>query len=46
PLINGFGRLRVGDSTWRVQVSEDLPAGTWVGVYVTEGITLRALHRR
>ncbi|OIV46300.1 hypothetical protein BK025_12625 [Sodalis sp. TME1] len=41
PLINGFGRLRVGDSTWRVQASEDLPAGTWVEVYATEGITLR-----
>ncbi|WP_424141140.1 NfeD family protein [Sodalis glossinidius] len=41
PLSNGFGRLRVGDSTWRIQASEDLPAVTWVEVYATEGITLR-----
>ncbi|WP_074012006.1 NfeD family protein [Candidatus Sodalis sp. SoCistrobi] len=41
PVSNGFGRLRVGDSTWRVQADEDLPAGTWVEVYATEGITLR-----
>ncbi|AVQ86090.1 MULTISPECIES: NfeD family protein [Plesiomonas] len=37
---NGVGRLNLGDTTWRVQVEQDLPAGTAVEVVDVQGITL------
>lgn len=40
PLVDGQGRMKVGDSTWKV-VGEDLPAGTRVRVVAVEGISLR-----
>ncbi|PKH21409.1 hypothetical protein CIG19_16535 [Enterobacterales bacterium CwR94] len=46
PLQNGIGHVRVGDSSWRVQASEDLPAGTAVTVVAIEGITLQVEPRR
>lgn len=39
-LVNGRGRLRVGDSAWPVSAGEDLPAGTRIEVIAVEGITL------
>lgn len=41
PLVDGLGRLRLGDSSWRVASESDLAAGTRVEVVAVEGITLR-----
>ncbi|KHT19610.1 NfeD family protein [Pectobacterium carotovorum] len=40
PVINGFGRVNIGDSSWRVKSERDLPAGTQVEVIAIDGITL------
>ena len=40
PLKAGIGHVRIGDSSWRVQAREDLPAGTPVVVTGVSGITL------
>nr|WP_193747076.1 NfeD family protein [Dickeya sp. NCPPB 3274] len=45
PLVNGFGRVNIGDSSWRVQAEQDLPAGTVVEIIAVEGITLRVKPR-
>lgn len=39
-LKDGVGHVRIGDSSWRVQAQEDLPAGTPVIVTGVSGITL------
>ena len=39
-LKDGFGHVRIGDSSWRVQANEDLPAGSPVIVTGVVGITL------
>ncbi|AJC65543.1 MULTISPECIES: NfeD family protein [Dickeya] len=41
PLVNGFGRVSIGDSSWRIQAEQDLPAGTVVEITAVEGITLQ-----
>ncbi|MGE9551792.1 NfeD family protein [Erwinia amylovora] len=43
-LVDGFGHVRIGDSSWRVQAAEDFPAGTHVTVVAVEGITLRIIR--
>lgn len=47
PMHNGMGRINIGDSSWRAQAGEDLPAGTEVEVVAVEGVTLviRAISR-
>ncbi|MCG7387878.1 MAG: NfeD family protein [Pantoea sp.] len=45
PLINGIGHVKLGDSSWRVQADQDLPAGTQVIVTGVEGITLHITPR-
>ncbi|WP_174866106.1 NfeD family protein [Pectobacterium polaris] len=40
PVINGFGRVNIGDSSWRVKSEQDLPVGTQVEVVAIDGITL------
>ncbi|BEM81094.1 NfeD family protein [Serratia marcescens] len=40
PMHNGMGRINIGDSSWRAQAAEDLPAGTEVEVVAVEGVTL------
>lgn len=40
PLENGVGRVKLGDTVWRV-VGPDLPAGARVKVVDTEGGTLK-----
>ncbi|WJY17272.1 NfeD family protein [Pectobacteriaceae bacterium CE90] len=40
PVVDGFSRVRIGDSTWRVTTRQDLAAGTVVEVIAVEGITL------
>lgn len=40
PIVNGAGRVRVGDSTWGVS-GADTPSGTRVRVVSVDGSTLR-----
>ncbi|NIF23090.1 NfeD family protein [Candidatus Pantoea multigeneris] len=42
-LVNGIGHVRIGDSSWRVQATTSLPAGTEVMVTGIDGITLRII---
>ncbi|MEW5291155.1 NfeD family protein [Erwinia papayae] len=44
PLVDGFGHVKIGDSSWRVQAAEDYPAGTQVVVVAVEGITLQIIR--
>lgn len=44
-LVNGFGHVRIGDGNWRVQATEDLPAGCDIVVVAVEGITLQVSRR-
>ena len=39
PIENGFGKVRVGDSLWRVR-GDDAAAGTRVRVTATDGVIL------
>ncbi|NNU62010.1 NfeD family protein [Ochrobactrum soli] len=39
PIINGRGRIRINDTTWRVK-GPDLPAGTEVRVVAFDAVTL------
>ena len=36
PIVSGVGRVRLGDTTWRVQ-GPDLPAGTAVRIAASNG---------
>lgn len=40
PIVNGRGKIRVDDSTWRVE-GEDCPAGAKVRVTDAEGVILK-----
>lgn len=40
PIVNGTGRLKVGDSVWSVE-GPDLPAGSRVKVTEVDGATLK-----
>ncbi len=40
PIHNGFGRVKIGDSTWRVESKDDLPIGTCVEVIAIKSNTL------
>ncbi len=39
PIVNGHGKVKVGDTIWRVQ-GKDLPEGSKVKVIATDGVTL------
>lgn len=39
PVVNGFGRIKVADSSWRVRCRTDLPAGRVVVIKEMEGNT-------
>jgi membrane protein implicated in regulation of membrane protease activity len=41
PIVDGAGRIRVGDSTWRL-TGPDLPSGTRVKIVGHDGAVLRA----
>ncbi|QCR36842.1 NfeD family protein [Nissabacter sp. SGAir0207] len=47
PLHNGYGRLEIGDSSWRIHSDAPLQAGDEVEVIAIDGITLevRPLRR-
>jgi membrane protein implicated in regulation of membrane protease activity len=40
PIVNGQGKIRVDDTTWKIR-GEDCPAGTKVRVVDAEGVVLR-----
>ncbi len=40
PVVNGFGKLRVDDTTWKV-AGDDLPAGAQVRVTGVDGVVLK-----
>lgn len=40
PIVNGAGKVRIGDSVWNV-AGTDQPAGTTVRVVGADGVTLR-----
>ena len=40
PVVNGQGKIRVDDSTWKIE-GEDLPAGSKVQVVGVEGTVLK-----
>ena len=44
-LADRIGHVRIGDSSWRVEASENFPAGTAVTVVAVEGITLLIARR-
>ena len=44
PIVRGFGRIRVGDSSWRV-AGPDLPAGAKVRVVAVENGSLLRVKR-
>ena len=41
PLVNGLGKIRVDDSTWKVESEDDLPAGTKITVVGIEGTVFK-----
>jgi len=41
--VNGYGKIRVDDSTWRVAVAQDYPAGTRLRIIGVDGVLLRGL---
>jgi membrane protein implicated in regulation of membrane protease activity len=44
PIVRGYGRIRVGDSSWRV-AGEDCPAGVQVRVVAVEDGSLLRVER-
>lgn len=40
PIVNGYGKIRLDDSTWRVE-GKDLPAGTLVQIIGVDGVVLK-----
>jgi membrane protein implicated in regulation of membrane protease activity len=43
PVINGHGKIRVDDSTWKILVEQDCPAGTRLRVVGVEGVMLKGM---
>ncbi|MCB9989013.1 MAG: NfeD family protein [Rhodospirillales bacterium] len=41
PIVNGLGKIKVDDSTWKIQATDDLPAGSQIVVTATEGTVLK-----
>jgi membrane protein implicated in regulation of membrane protease activity len=41
PIVNGYGKIRVDDSIWKVE-AEDCPSGTRVRVVGVDGVVLKA----
>jgi membrane protein implicated in regulation of membrane protease activity len=41
PIVNGHGKIRVDDSTWKVLVNQDCPAGVRLRIVGVEGVMLR-----
>lgn len=43
PVINGHGKIRVDDSTWKVVVDQDYPAGTRLRIIGVDGVMLKGV---
>ena len=41
PVVNGHGKIRVDDSTWKVVVDRDCPAGTRLRIVGVNGVVLK-----
>ena len=41
PMSNGYSRVRIGDSTWRITSTAQLSVGDDVVITQVEGITLK-----
>lgn len=41
-IVNGFGKIKVDDSTWKVELDEDLKAGDKIVVTDIDGTVLKA----
>lgn len=41
PIVNGFGKIKVDDTTWKIACDRDLPAGSSVLVTMAENTVLR-----
>ena len=41
PVVNGQGKIRVDDSTWKIETETDLPAGAKGSVTAVEGTVLK-----
>jgi inner membrane protein len=41
PVINGHGKIRVDDSSWKVLVDRDCPAGTRLRIVGVDGVLLK-----
>lgn len=46
PVINGHGKIRVDDSTWKVLVDQDCPAGVRLRIIGVEGVMLKGEMER
>jgi len=40
PIVNGYGKIRVDDSTWKIE-GADIPAGSQVKVVGADGVVLK-----
>ncbi len=43
PVVNGHGKIRVDDSTWKVLVDQDCPAGARLRIVGVEGVMLKGV---
>ncbi|NJM10724.1 MAG: NfeD family protein [Synechococcaceae cyanobacterium SM1_2_3] len=43
PTVNGHGKIRVDDSTWKVLVERDCPAGTRLRIVGVDGVMLKGV---
>jgi len=41
PAVNGHGKIRVDDTTWKVLVERDCPAGTRLRIVGVDGVMLK-----
>lgn len=41
PIVNGLGKIRVDDSTWKIEGPDELPAGRKIQVTAVEGTVLK-----
>ena len=41
PVMNGHGKIRVDDSTWKVLVDQDCPAGARLRIVGVDGVILK-----
>ncbi len=43
PAVNGHGKIRVDDSTWKVRVDQDYPSGTRLRIIGVDGVMLKGI---